>query len=161
MIPRKGARVAGITEDSLREVMEIRSALEEFAVVLACRRIDEEGKEAMTKAHLYFKEAVDKNADMPELIERDEAFHDSIFFATKNTRLILLINSLRDQFYRYRMAYVKGTDIKDHLVTEHEALMNAIFHQDEEKAKAVMKSHIINHEKSILHDICHDQRIRR
>ena len=156
MVPRKGARVAGITEDNLQDVMEVRSALEEFAVILACRRIDEEGKAAMIKAHEDFKEAVDSNADMQELIKRDEEFHDSIFFATKNSHLFHLINSLRDQFYRYRMAYVKGTDIRDHLVTEHEALMNAIFHQDEEMAKGVMNSHIINQKESILHDICRD-----
>ena len=159
MIPRKGARVAGITEGSLQDVMEIRSALEEFAVVLACRRIDEEGKGAMIRAHQDFKEAVDNHADMQELIEKDEEFHDSIFYATKNTRLINLINSLREQFYRYRMAYVKGTDMREHLVTEHEALMNAIFHQDEEMAKSVMNSHIINQKDAILHDICQDQSI--
>ena len=156
MVPRKGARVAGITEDTLQDVMEIRTALEEFAVILACRRIDEEGKLAMIKAHEDFKDAVDSNADMQELIKRDEEFHDSIFYATKNSRLIHLINSLRDQFYRYRMAYVKGTDIRDHLVTEHEALMNAIFHQDEEMAKGVMNSHIVNQKEAILHDICQD-----
>ena len=156
MVPRKGARVAGITEDTLQDVMEIRTALEEFAVILACRRIDEEGKLAMIKAHEDFKDAVDSNADMQELIKRDEEFHDSIFYATKNSRLIHLINSLRDQFYRYRMAYVKGTDMRDHLVTEHEALMNAIFHQDEEMAKGVMNSHIVNQKEAILHDICQD-----
>ena len=156
MVPRKGARVAGITEDTLQDVMEIRTALEEFAVILACRRIDEEGKLAMIKAHEDFKDAVDSNADMQELIKRDEEFHDSIFYATKTSRLIHLINSLRDQFYRYRMAYVKGTDMRDHLVTEHEALMNAIFHQDEEMAKGVMNSHIVNQKEAILHDICQD-----
>ena len=41
MIPRKGAQVAKITEKNLRDVIEIRSALEEFAASLACERIEE------------------------------------------------------------------------------------------------------------------------
>ena len=39
MIPRKGAQVAKITEKNLRDVIEIRTVLEEFATVLACERI--------------------------------------------------------------------------------------------------------------------------
>ncbi|MBR5047165.1 MAG: GntR family transcriptional regulator, partial [Eubacterium sp.] len=59
MIPRKGAQVACITEEDLQDVIEVRSALEEFAVKLACRRIDEEGKKTMRDAHRSFKKAVD------------------------------------------------------------------------------------------------------
>ena len=40
MIPRKGAEVAEITEKNLRDVLEVRCALEELAVQLACDRID-------------------------------------------------------------------------------------------------------------------------
>ena len=43
MIPRKGAQVARITEKNLRDVIEIRTVLEEFAAVLACERIDQSG----------------------------------------------------------------------------------------------------------------------
>lgn len=39
MIPRKGAEVADITEKSLRDVLEVRKALEELAVQLACEKI--------------------------------------------------------------------------------------------------------------------------
>ena len=47
MIPRKGAEVAEITEKNLRDVLEVRCALEELAVQLACDRMDEEGIKAM------------------------------------------------------------------------------------------------------------------
>lgn len=42
MIPRKGAEVAEITEKNLRDVLEVRCALEELAVQLACDRIKKE-----------------------------------------------------------------------------------------------------------------------
>ena len=38
MIPRKGAEVAEITEKSLRDVLEVRRALEELSVQLACEK---------------------------------------------------------------------------------------------------------------------------
>ena len=36
MIPRRGAEVAEITEQNLRDVLEVREALEELSVKLAC-----------------------------------------------------------------------------------------------------------------------------
>ena len=50
MIPRKGAEVAEITEKNLRDVLEVRCALEELAVQLACDRMDEDGIKAMKEA---------------------------------------------------------------------------------------------------------------
>jgi len=153
MIPRKGAQVACITEEDLQDVIEVRSALEEFAVELACRRIDDDGKKAMQEAHRSFKKAIDGEKDMVEIIEKDEDFHNSILYATKNDRLINIINGLREQFFRYRMEYVKTSDVKDHLVEEHELLMKAIFSRDEEKAKSLMNSHIIQQKTAILNAI--------
>ena len=42
MIPRKGAEVAKITEKNMRDVLEVRLALEKLAMELACQRITEE-----------------------------------------------------------------------------------------------------------------------
>ena len=39
MIPRKGAEVAQITEKNMQDVLEVRKALEELSVQLACERI--------------------------------------------------------------------------------------------------------------------------
>ena len=58
MIPRRGAEVAEITEKSLNDVLEVRKALEELAVQLACERMDEEGLEALKKAAKEFEESL-------------------------------------------------------------------------------------------------------
>ena len=42
MIPRKGAEVAQITEKNMQDVLEVRKALEELSVQLACERITPE-----------------------------------------------------------------------------------------------------------------------
>ena len=49
MVPRKGAEVAKISERSLKEVLEVRRALEELAVELACERMTEEEFEELKK----------------------------------------------------------------------------------------------------------------
>lgn len=152
MIPRKGAQVAKITEKNLRDVIEIRCVLEEFAASLACERITEEGKEKLEEAHQRFVEAVD-GGDILDIVEKDEQFHDTIFQATCNERLITIINNLREQFYRYRMEYVR--DIEQHtvLVTEHEQLLHAIFNHDSEAARQIMRTHLKNQQEGVIQAI--------
>ncbi|MDO5145578.1 MAG: GntR family transcriptional regulator [Eubacteriales bacterium] len=152
MIPRKGAQVAKITEKNLRDVIEIRSVLEEFAASLACERIDEQGMKRLREAHQQFVEAVEHD-DILTIVEKDEQFHDAIFQSTCNDRLIPIINNLREQFYRYRMEYVK--DIRQHniLVTEHEELLHAIFSHDSETARRIMHTHLINQQDAVIRAI--------
>ena len=152
MIPRKGAHVAKITEKSLRDVIEIRCVLEEFAASRACERITEEGKEKLKEAHRQFVEAAQTN-DIIDIVEKDEQFHDAIFQATCNDRLITIINNLREQFYRYRMEYVKDIEQHSVLVTEHEQLLHAIFNQDSETAKQIMRTHLKNQQEGVIQAI--------
>lgn len=152
MIPRKGAQVAKITEKSLRDVIEIRCVLEEFAASLACERITEKGKEKLKEAHRQFVEAAQTN-DIIDIVEKDEQFHDAIFQATCNDRLITIINNLREQFYRYRMEYVKDIEQHSVLVTEHEQLLHAIFNQDSETAKQIMRTHLKNQQEGVIQAI--------
>ena len=42
MTPRKGVVVAQISEESLRDVLEVRRSLDKLAITLACERITEE-----------------------------------------------------------------------------------------------------------------------
>ncbi len=52
MIPRRGAEVARITEKSLKDVLEVRRALDVLSVELACQRIDENGIKGLWTAYL-------------------------------------------------------------------------------------------------------------
>ncbi|MCD8019923.1 MAG: GntR family transcriptional regulator [Clostridiales bacterium] len=149
MIPRKGAQVAKITEKSLNDVIEVRMVLEEFAVTLACERIDEDGKKELEEAHHHFVEAANGD-DLLDIADKDEQFHDAIFKATNNDRLINIINNLREQFYRYRMEYVKDIEQHSTLVTEHEQLLHAIFNNDAVTAKQIMRTHLQNQQEAVM-----------
>ena len=144
--------IAKITEKSLRDVIEIRCVLEEFAASLACERITPEGRENLKEAHENFVEAV-KNGDILDIVEKDERFHDAIFQATSNERLITIINNLREQFYRYRMEYVKDIEQHSVLVNEHELLLRAIYDGDSETAKRIMRTHLQNQQEGVIQAI--------
>lgn len=152
MIPRKGAEVARITEKDLRDALEVRCALEELAVVLACQRITAEGKEKLKAACIAFREAI-STKHVPSIVDTDIAFHDAIFEATQNPRLITLTHNLWEQVYRYRVEYVKDFSYHDVLVSEHDAITNAILIGDKEKGREMMRNHIYNQEAIVISNV--------
>ena len=58
MIPRKGAEVAQITEKNMQDVLEVRKALEELSVQLACERITPEQVEDFLKENIDHENAL-------------------------------------------------------------------------------------------------------
>lgn len=149
MIPRKGAQVAKITEKNLKDVLEVRRALDMLAVRLACERMTSEDKEELRKACDEFAKVVKAN-DTKEITEADVLFHDIILKSTGNDRLLQLVNNLAEQMYRYRLEYIKDSAYHNRLVQEHEAIYQAIVDKDAEKAAAAVVLHIDNQEKTII-----------
>ncbi len=148
MIPRKGAEVAGITEKNLRDVLEVRRSLEELAIELAVKRMDESGITRLEEARIGFREALNSN-DMIRIAQADERFHDAIYAGTDNEKLIQLLNNLRDQMYRYRLEYIKDTGKRQIIMDEHESILNAVKTRDVELGKRAMREHIDNQELTI------------
>lgn len=143
MIPRKGAVVAEITEKSLRDVLEVRRALEELAMKLACEKIlDEEIKELKAAAK-EFENAL-KTKDVTSFAEADVKFHDIIYRTTDNQRLIQLLYNLREQMYRYRVEYLKREDSHETLLEEHQYIIETLENRDVEHAVQAVCAHIDN-----------------
>lgn len=143
MVPRKGAVVAEITEKSLRDVLEVRKALEALAVKLACEKIKDEEIEELKVAAKEFEETL-KGGDVTEYAEADVKFHDIIYRTTDNQRLIQLLYNLREQMYRYRVEYLKREDSHEILLAEHERIIGAIEKRDEEAAVEAIYDHMDN-----------------
>ena len=152
MIPRRGAEVAQITEKSLKDVLEVRRALDALCVELACDRITEVEKQNLKKACDEFEQAT-VTGDATTIAAADVALHDIIVQATGNQRLIQLINNLSEQMYRYRFEYIKDEQQHNNLVDEHRMIYESIVKQDKEKAAEAAKLHIDNQEKSIIRQI--------
>lgn len=149
MIPRKGAQVAPITERDLSDVLEVRLALEELAMSTACRRMTQGDMEKIEEALKVFEECMDSQ-DVSKLAQADEDFHERIYQATGNRRLIQIIHHLREQIYRYRVEYLKDWDVRAELGEEHRELYHALKAGDAKGAVDCMKRHIQNQQWGIV-----------
>ena len=149
MIPRKGAEVAEITEKSLRDVLEVRRALEELAVQLVCEKITQEQIEELKASAKEFQNTL-KDGDITKIAEADVRFHDVIYMATDNQKLILLLNNLREQMYRFRVEYLKRKEVHPQLIAEHEEIIEMIEKREKDTAIKVVCEHIDNQVEAVI-----------
>ncbi len=157
MIPRKGAEVAQITEKSLKDVLEVRRAMDAFIAELACERITDEEIAALQEAAKAFEEAT-RGKDTTTIAKADVRFHDIIIEASGNVRLKQLVNNLAEQMYRYRFVYLKDERSHKKLVSEHQAICDAILRHDKAAAAEAATIHIDNQEKAIISQLRADSK---
>lgn len=152
MAPRKGAKVASITERDLSDVLEVRKGMEVLAISLACKRITGEELEKLETIEQSFQKLIE-SGNLTELAEMDVKFHDTIYQATNNQRLVQLLNNLREQMYRYRMEYLKDIAVRRTLAEEHKTICQALRERDEQQAEQYVSIHIDNQQKAIIRSL--------
>ncbi len=151
-IPRKGAIVAGMTEKDMQDVLEIREALEELSVQVACDKITEEEIAELQKNMKNFEHSL-KSGDLKKMAQADVEFHDVIYRATDNPKLISMLNNLREQMYRYRVEYLKNPQNHEQLLKEHEAIYKGIVEKDKDAVTEMIRKHISNQVAVVKHMI--------
>lgn len=148
MVPRKGAQVAQITRQELRDVLEVRKSLEELAIKKACERITGEELKELESVSQKFGKAL-KAGDLMAMAEADVQFHEIIYNATHNRRLVQLLHNLREQMYRFRMEYLKDEKGRENLCREHNEICMALREKDAEKAHRYICQHIDNQQRAV------------
>ncbi len=149
MVPRKGAYVSKLTLKDILDVLEVRRVLEGFASELAATRMTLEEVEGLKRIHEDFKRSFDQNR-LEGMIEKDREFHDLIFKASKNHRLIGLVTELHEQFHRFRLIYFNEFSDFENIVSWHQSILEAIESKDPISARIHAQDHVMAIEESVV-----------
>ena len=148
-IPRKGAEVAKMTEKDMEDVLQIRDALDELAASIACEQMTKEQLDTLTETMHEFEEST-KSKDLKKIAAADVQFHDIIYQATGNPKLVNMLNNLREQMYRYRVEYLKREEAHPQLIAEHAEIIEYISKGEKKAATDVMCKHIDNQVTTVI-----------
>ena len=147
-IPRKGAEVAKMTEKDMEDVLLIRCSLEDLAVRLSCDKISAAELQELRIAMEDFEKKT-KSDNVVEIAKADVTFHDILYKAADNPKLLLLLNNLREQMYRYRVEYLKDKNIYGRLIEEHRQMYDAIMSKDKEREADYVEKHLHNQAEAV------------
>lgn len=156
MIPRKGAYVAGLSIKDINEVFEIRGSLEALAAALAATRatqgeIDEMERHLLLEAHHW------ETSDLIKTIEVDTRFHELIYKAARNSRLLNMIREIREQVQRFRTTSLGVPGRMKFAISEHRRIVEAIADRDPETARKAAHDHIESSEHALLEVISYQK----
>ena len=142
-VPRRGAEVAKMTEKDMQDVLQVREALDELAASIACELITEEELERLEQAAASFESATETK-DVKRIADTDIVFHDIIYRATRNPKLVNILSNLREQMYRYRVEYLKDESNYPVLLKEHREILPGFSERDKNMVTDSMRRHVEN-----------------
>lgn len=142
-VPRRGAEVAKMTEKDMQDVLQVREALDELAASIACELITEAEMEQLEQAAADFETATETK-DVKRIADTDMVFHDIIYHATRNPKLVNILNNLREQMYRYRVEYLKDEQNYPVLLKEHREILAGFKERNTGMVTDSMRRHVEN-----------------
>lgn len=152
MVPRKGAYVADMTAKDVADVFEIRAALESLACGLAAERITEGELDELEKMLHRVADSVGQH-DLEALVQADTDFHDMLYRASRNQRLVQIISNLREQIQRFRAISLAAPGRMQQTLEEHKRLVEAVAERDVARAAQLAQEHIENAENQMLESL--------
>ena len=149
MMPRRGTYVADMSIRDINEIFEIRTALESLSNGLAAEHITEDELEHLQRLLVIIGGYI-KEGDMDKIVETDIEFHDLLYPAARNNRLVGIISNLRDQLTRFRTLSMSYPGRLEATLDEHRAIVEAIANGDGRSARKAAEHHMENSEKTLL-----------
>lgn len=157
MMPRRGTYVADMSIRDINEIFEIRTALESLSNGLAAEHITEDELEHLQRLLVviggYIKEyedGPDREAAMDKIVKTDIEFHDLLYHAARNNRLVGIISNLRDQLTRFRTLSMSYPGRLEATLDEHREIVETIANGDGRAARKAAVHHMENSEKTLL-----------
>jgi len=149
MTPRKGVHVAALSPKDIIDVLEVRASIEGLAASLAASRISEDELKELKHINNQFLNYVEKD-NLQGSVKKDVEFHDVIYKASRNDKLIQISSNLREQVQRFRIIYLKDFSNQKELYREHMEIYDAILRKDAESALKAAEIHIQNQQKAFI-----------
>lgn len=139
-VPHTGVSVSHLSADEVREIVEIREALEPMAAYLAAKHITDVELQALGDVLAEMADTVELD-DGDRYIQLNRRFHEIIYRASHNERLYDLILSLWDNVDRYSTVF---SHVRGHMarsLREHETIVDVLRSRDPEAARHAMFVH--------------------
>lgn len=146
MVPKRGAYVPPLSGRQIKELMELRTLLEQHAasVTLASRSVPVAAMRAALaeQESLLTGDAHDNDAAR-EFIEWDRQFHQALVDAAGNELIARTYAGLRTRQVRVGVAALfRTTDRQRAVCAEHERIVEALAANDEDAAREAISDHL-------------------
>lgn len=147
-IPRVGYFVRGLSEKDIRDICEIRSAVEGLAARRAISKITERNLERLRKNIEQSKKVINRGAT-EKMVDLDAEFHDILCQSSGSKRIHELSQTFGDYMLKFRIECLRVHDIALRAVTDHEKIYQVICNRD----LPMVQKCVDDHMKTVMNDV--------
>jgi DNA-binding GntR family transcriptional regulator len=148
LLPNRGAVVAKITQQEIKELFPIMGALEALAGELACAKIDDRALAEIRRRHESMMSSYERG-DWLRYSKLNRAIHEAIFAAAGNTSLGVLYQQLIIRTHSIRFVAKKSPMRWRQAVEEHKQIMSALERRDGKMLAKIMVIHLQHKEEVV------------
>ena len=150
LLPNKGARVAEVTLDEVREAFQVLAALEALAGELAAARATDADIAELRALH-YTMVMHYTRKELAQYFKLNQAIHQKIVQVAGNGTLTALQDGLNGRLRWARYTANLPPDRWAQAVAEHEELMEAFAARDGKRLASLLRAHIMGKFDTLRH----------
>ncbi len=151
-LPKGGFAVREFTNEDVKEIFGIRIALESYAAYLAAAHITPDKISALEEKADESEKAQKKGED-EKAVQLYTEFHDLLYKSCKSKKLIEMINSYRDYFYRYRSALLHTPNGFKTSIADHRQMLEAMKKNNPRLVESLVRTHLERGMEIVLKEI--------
>jgi DNA-binding GntR family transcriptional regulator len=141
--PRRGWRVYSLTLEDIRDIFDIKLAVEGLVARRAAENPDQQGREELQRLQDDLRQSVAEHNN-ERWLELDYEIHNLIFEMAGNRLAQQIVENINDRYHRVRIGFIARTGRMERSLAEHEAFIEAILAGEAETAEYKIREHLIN-----------------
>lgn len=143
LLPNRGAMVAPLKPEKMKEVFVVLGALEALAGDLVCRNAGEADIADIRALH-YHMLAHHARGELAQYFRYNQLIHQRILDCAGNATLVQTWRALNAHVKRARYLANLSRERWDKAVKEHEDMLDALTRRDGAKLQALLRDHLAN-----------------
>lgn len=148
--PRVGTFINEMTEENVKEVMEIRMIFDRFSLEKVCGNITLEQIKILED---YIKEQEKNKTNLQKFIQLDQEFHSQIVLFAKNERIEKWFEEISDQIRWFGLKAITKKSRIEETISEHKEIIKALKSQDINKVLIASNIHVRNTKNVIINQL--------
>lgn len=149
VLPHRGAVIRAVDATFVRNVYDLRAAIEGMLTERCAQAIDDAGIGELRAQLSAFERAI-ASADPLEVVRANRGFHDAINRHAANPDAVRVLAQGRLLVEALRVRFGFGPKRTDAIVAEHRQIMRAIARHDVDKAGRLARAHCVRARDDLL-----------
>ncbi len=138
---RRGWVVRDHTRDEIREIYEVRIALESYAARLAAKRASDAELRCVRKCQERARAAL-RGRQRSDLVDANDSFHSAVVAASGNPRLVDVLDRSCQYYFNYRIAVLYSDEEAAASIAGHDRLLRALEAREAAGAERAARAHV-------------------